>query len=460
MAGAPRQGLGLLADLYELTMAAGYLAAGKAQDIATFELSVRHLPANRSFLVAAGLEQAVEYLLGLSFSGDDIDYLRGLPVFEYTDPRFFQYLRALRFTGEMWALPEGTVVFGEEPLLRVTAPLPQAQIVETFLMATLSYQTMVATKAARLVEAAPGRSMVEFGTRRAHGPDAGLLAARASYIGGCAGTSNMLAGKRWGIPVYGTAAHSWIMAFVEEEEAFRRFLDVFREKTILLVDTYDPLEGARAAVRLGRPFRGVRLDSGDLLAQSVEVRRILDAGGYPEAIIMASGDLDEHKIAALVAQGARLDAFGVGTELVTSRDAPSLNAIYKMVEISRHGRVSYPAKFSEGKVTYPGKKQVFRFPRAGSCEYDVIACEQEDFPDSERLLEPVLREGQPVAPLPSLAEARERAARNLARLPAAVRRLHEPESYPVRRSAALEALLDKARKHSTHHKATKSTKFH
>ena len=445
MTGEPHDRPGLLTDLYELTMAAGYLAAGRADDVATFELSVRRLPANRSFLLAAGLEQAVEYLLGLAFSGQDIEYLRRLPVFEHIDPAFFEYLREMRFTGDLWAVPEGAAIFGEEPLLRVTAPLAQAQIVETCLMATLTYQTMVATKAARLVESAPGRTIVEFGARRAHGPEAGVLAARASYIGGCAGSSNVLAGKRWGIPVYGTAAHSWVMAFAQEEEAFRRFLDVFHEKAILLVDTYDPLEGTRTAVRLGRPFHGVRLDSGDLLAQSREVRRILLEAGHGDAIIMASGDLNEHKIAALLGKGAELDAFGVGTELVTSRDAPSLNAIYKMVEMSRDGCVSYPAKFSEGKITYPGKKQVFRFPHAGEYEYDIVACEQEQFPGGQALLEPVLRAGRLAAPLPSLAEARERAAHDLGRLPAAVRRLREPRAYPVRRSAALEALLEQAR---------------
>ncbi len=436
-----RSRLGLLTDLYELTMAAGYLAAGKGQEIATFELSVRRLPANRSFLLVAGLEQAVEYLLGLSFNGEEIDYLRGLPAFQYTDPAFFDYLRQFCFTGEVWAMPEGTVAFAEEPLLRVTAPIPQAQIVETYLMATLSYQTLVATKAARVVEAAGGRMVVEFGTRRAHGPEAGLTAARASYIAGCAGTSNVLAGQRWGIPVYGTAAHSWIMAFPEEREAFRCFLDVFREKTILLVDTYDPEEATRTAVRLGRPFRGVRLDSGDLAAQSKAVRQILDAGGHRDAIIMASGDLDERKIAALLADRAPLDAFGVGTELVTSRDAPALNAIYKLVEIERSGAAEYPAKFSEGKITYPGKKQVFRFLRDGLYHHDVVACESEAFAGGEPLLAPVLRAGRLAAPLPSLQESCERARHSLRLLPEAYRRLTGPEEYPVSRSEALEALL-------------------
>jgi len=255
----------------------------------------------------------------------------------------------------------------------------------------------------------------------------------------------VLAGKRWNIPVYGTAAHSWIMAFDDEEEAFRRFLDVFREKAILLVDTYDPLEGTRAAVRLGRRFRGVRLDSGDLLAQSLAVRKILDEAGYPDAIIMASGDLNEEKITKLVGAGARLDAFGVGTELVTSADAPVLNAVYKLVEIERAGAVHYPAKFSEGKVTYPGRKQVFRFASAGQYQRDLLGCAGESLRDAEALLEPVLRGGRLVKPLPRLGEARQRAARDLAALPSACRRLSDPEPYPVERSAALEALLQEAR---------------
>jgi len=437
--------LGLLTDLYELTMAAGYLAAGKAEQIASFELYIRSLPANRSFLIAAGLEQGVEYLLGLAFSGDDIDYLRKLPVFAGCGAEFFDYLRALRFTGDLHAVPEGTVVFAEEPLLRVSAPLPMAQIVETYLIAIIAYQTMVATKAARLVEAAAGRMVVEFGTRRAHGPQAGTTAARAAYIGGCAGTSNVLAGKRWGIPVYGTAAHSWVMAFDDEGEAFRRFIDVFGEQSILLIDTYDPIEGARIAARLPEKFRGVRLDSGDLLAQSLEVRRILDESGHRDAIVMASGDLNELKIRALIDAGARIDAFGVGTGLVTSLDAPYLNAVYKMVGIERDGEAYYPAKLSVGKVTYPGKKQIFRFSSAGSYERDLLACEGESYPGAETLVDPVIKQGRLVAPLPSAAEARATAAGSLCALPPACRRLDDPADYPVTHSAALQRLLEQAR---------------
>ncbi len=440
-----RERLGLLTDLYELTMAAGYLAASKAEQIASFELYIRRLPPNRSFLVAAGLEQAVDYLLGFGFSGADVDYLRTLPIFENVKPEFFDYLRALRFTGDLHAVPEGTVVFAEEPLLRVTAPLPLAQVVETYLTSTIAYQTMVATKAARIVEAAAGRIVVEFGTRRAHGPEAGTTASRASYIGGCAGTSNVLAGKRWGIPVFGTAAHSWVMAFDDEAESFRRFVSVFGEKSILLIDTYDPIEGARTAAALPQHFRGVRLDSGDLLEQSFEVRRILDESSHGDAIIMASGDLNEQKICALIERGARIDAFGVGTGLVTSVDAPYLNAVYKMVEIERENDIYYPAKLSVGKVTWPGKKQIFRFSRDGRFERDLMACEGESYADAQPLLHPIVKGGKLIGTLPSAAQARATAAQSLQALRADCRKLKDPADYPVARSPQLEQLLEKAR---------------
>ena len=271
--------LGLLTDLYELTMAAAYFDSGRSEDVATFELSIRSLPPQRSFLLSAGLQQAVEYLQGLSFQSDEIDFLRKHPALEGASPAFYDFLAQLRFTGTLWAVPEGTVLFAEEPLLRVTAPIVEAQIAETYLLAMLTYQTTVASKTARIVQAAAGRGVVEFGTRRAHGPQAGLLAARASYIGGCMGTSNTLAGFELGIPIYGTTAHSWTMSFEEEEESFRRFAEIYGPNTVLLIDTYDPVEGVRKALHLGLPFRGVRLDSGDFLENSRAVRKILDAGG-------------------------------------------------------------------------------------------------------------------------------------------------------------------------------------
>ncbi|MBI3694670.1 MAG: nicotinate phosphoribosyltransferase, partial [Acidobacteria bacterium] len=303
---------GLLTDLYELTMAAGYFQSGKTAERAVFELSVRRLPANRSYILIAGIEQALEYLLNLSFTADEIAYIRRLPAFSRTPGEFFDYLREFRFTGDVWAVEEGTPLFPDEPVLRVSAPLIEAQIPETYLLATVTFQTLIATKASRMVEAAQGRPIVEFGTRRAHTPQAGALGARAAYIGGCAGTSNVEAGHRFGIPVFGTAAHSWTLAYDSEPEAFARLHDLLGERAIYLVDTYDVGQGLRNAVAAGRPFWGIRLDSGDFLAESRLARRILDGAGFPQARIMASGDLNEYRIAALVSGGAPIDWFGVG----------------------------------------------------------------------------------------------------------------------------------------------------
>ena len=437
---------GLLTDLYELTMSAAYWANDKADDIATFELSVRSLPPQRSFLLAAGLEQALDYFQHLSFSDAEIDYLRKHPSFETVPPAFFEYLSRLRFTGAIWAVPEGTIIFAEEPLLRVTAPIIEAQIAETYLLAMLTYQTSVATKAARMVQAANGRGVVEFGSRRAHGAQAGLLAARASYIAGCLGTSNVLAGYEMGIPIFGTTAHSWTMSFEDEEESVRRFANLYGDKAVLLVDTYDSIEGVKKALRLGLPFKGVRLDSGNFLENSRQVRKLLDAAGRKDALILASGDLNEYVIQKLAEQNAPVNLFGVGTDLVTSRDAPALSGIYKIVEIESAGQVRFTAKFSESKISYPGKKQIFRFSdRDGNHTRDVLGLAGENFPGAESLLEPVMENGKLVQPLASLDQIRERAARNLALLPEKFRRLEGSDPYPVSKSDALESLLETLR---------------
>ncbi len=433
---------GLLTDLYELTMAAGYVQAGKSDETATFELFIRHLPPRRSFAIAAGLPQVVEYLLSVRFTEEEIQYLRSLPQFARVPEEFFRMLREFRFTGDLYAAPEGTPVFPGEPVLTVRAPIVEAQIAETYLLATIGYQTLVATKAARIVETARGRAVVEFGTRRAHSPQAGVLAARAAYIGGCVGTSNTLAGMRFGVPVYGTAAHSWVQSFADELEAFRQLQRLLGPATIYLIDTYDTLEGARKAASLGPPLWGVRLDSGDLLELSRQVRAILDEAGLREARIMASGDLNEYKIRELVEAGAPIDAFGVGTELATSADAPTLGAVYKLVELESQGRRRYTAKLSEDKVTLPGAKQVFRF-----ADHDRIACASEPTPaGAEALLRPVIRQGQLVAPLPDATAARAHAAESLARLPEGVRRLQDPEPYRVEYSEALLELFEQARR--------------
>src|SRR5579863_3250810 len=297
---------GLLADLYELTMAAGYLET-RFEARATFELFVRSLPPKRNFLIAAGLEQALEFLETLRFSPEDIAYLRKHPAFARISANFFEYLAGFRFTGDVWAMPEGTVCFPGEPLLRVTAPIAEAQIVETALLATMSFQTMIASKAARVVKAAAGRPVVEFGTRRAHGTESGVLAARAAYIGGCLGTSNVRAGQLFGIPTYGTQAHSWIMAHDKEEEAFAQFMDLFPQHSVLLLDTYDVHAALEKIIAMGRKPRGVRLDSGDLAADSIWVRQRLDETRWGDVEIFMSGELDEERISSLLEAGARVD---------------------------------------------------------------------------------------------------------------------------------------------------------
>ena len=408
----------ILTDLYQLTMAAGYWQSGKAGEIATFELFVRRLPPYRNFLVAAGLAQAVEYLLDLRFTDQEIAYLRNLPQFRHVGDGFFEMLSGFRFTGDVFAVPEGTPVFAGEPILTVRAPLLEAQIPETYLLAMVGFQSLIATKAARMVEAAAGRAVVEFGTRRAHGPEAGVLAGRAAFVGGCTGTSNTLAGMKYGIPVFGTAAHSWVQSFPTEAEAFTRLYHLLGPATTYLIDTYDTLEGARRATQVGKPFWGVRLDSGDLAGQAKAVRGILDSAGYPDAKIMATGDLNEYRIAELLAAGAPIDAFGVGTELATSADAPSHGAVYKLVEIGVGVEKRATAKTSAEKTTLPGAKQIFRY-----ADYDVLGLSDECRMGCEALLRPVVLHGEPIGPQPTIVESREYARRCLAALPDEVRAL-------------------------------------
>lgn len=432
----------LLTDLYELTMAAGYFKH-KAGTHATFELFVRSLPPERRFLLAGGLESALDYLENLHFSEEEIEFLRREPAFRNIPETFFDYLRAFHFTGDICAFPEGTVVFAEEPLVQVTAPIIEAQIIETYLLSVINFETLVASKAARAVYAAEGRGVLEFGTRRAQGPEAGVRAARAAYLGGCVATSNALAGFLYGIPLAGTSAHSWTQAFSTERESFKALLDSFPETAMLLIDTYDSFEGARLAASLGRKITGVRLDSGELLEQSRRVRKILDGHGLQETKIVASGDLNEDKIAQLVAQGAPIDFFGVGTELATSRDVPALNVVYKLVEIEENGQVEYKTKLSEHKAYAPGRKQVFRFLRNGRYHHDLIGRADEIYTGAESLLEPVMRQGKRIAAPLTVAALRARAQANLARLPEEYKALHGEASYPVQKSAALEQLHQK-----------------
>lgn len=408
-------------------MAAGYFAAGKHQDIATFEMFVRRLPAGRKCLIAAGLAQAVDYLESLRFGPDEIAWLRSLPQLAGAPAEFWPYLAGFRFTGNVFAMPEGTPALANEPLLIVRAPLIEAQIVETFLLSTIGFQTMIASKAVRVVEAAAGRTVVEFGTRRAHSPEAGLYAARASYIGGCDGTSNTLAGRRFGIPVFGTAAHSWVLSFEQERDAFVQLQSLLGERCVHLIDTYDTIDGARQAASLGRPLWGVRLDSGDLVALSKAVRAILDQAGLTKAKIMATNELDEDRIRALLAAGAPIDSFGVGTSLATSSDAPSIGIVYKLVEVESGGRRRRPAKLSTDKRTFGGAKQVFRYD-----DCDVVGLSSECNPrpgrETRALLLPVMANGQRLYELPSVAEARDRARRELPLVPSVVSMSEELEA--------------------------------
>ncbi len=444
--------LGLLTDLYQLTMAAGYFEARRTEDRATFELFVRNLPRQRNFIVAAGLAQAVEYLQDLRFTAEEIDYLRGLPQFQRASPAFFEMLAGLRFTGDVFAVAEGTPMFAGEPLLTVRAPLIEAQLAETYLLATIGFQSLIATKAARMARAALGREVVEFGTRRAHSPAAGVLAGRAAYIGGCTGTSNAEAGFRYGVPVFGTAAHSWVMSFATERESFEQLQRLLGESTVYLIDSYDTLEGARRAASLGKPLWGVRLDSGNLVELAPAVRAILDQAGLPDAKIMATGDLNEYKIHELIAAGAPIDVFGVGTELATSADAPALGVVYKMVEMqSPSGDPRYTIKLSEDKATLPGAKQVFRYS-----DHDLLARSSEcpACPGSlitpgaevEALLQPVILGGRVLEALPSAAEARAHAAASLAKLPSPCHSLFETHGWRVELSSELEALHERVKR--------------
>jgi nicotinate phosphoribosyltransferase len=435
----------LLTDLYELTMSAAYFE-DHFEATASFEVFIRALPPQRSYLIAAGLQQALDFLEDVRFEPEDVEYVRRHPVFSHISGDFFKRLEDFRFTGEVWAMPEGTPIFAEEPFLRVTAPIIEAQIVETFLLSSLTFQTMIASKAARVVEAADGRGVVEFGSRRAHGPEAGVLAARAAFIAGCSGTSNVEAGRRFGIPTFGTQAHSFVMAHRDEEESFRNFQRLFPEHGVLLVDTYDSLAAIDKIIGAGLRPPAIRLDSGDFVELSREARRRLDQAGLTETRIFVSGDLDEFVIADLLAQGAKIDSFGVGTALATSKDAPTLSGVYKLVDVDFGEGPLGRAKLSNEKSTYPCRKQVFRkVGPDGSYAGDIVARENDSHPNCEPLLTCVMREGKRTAAHPGVNEIQLNARTALSRLPAAYRRLKSPERYPVHFSDDLQNRLAEIR---------------
>ncbi len=438
----------MLTDLYELTMAASYLKH-RPRDEATFDLFVRTLPAPRSYLVFAGLEQALFYLSHLRFSPESLRYLKSTRLLP---DAFLTYLKTFRFRGEVWAMPEGTVFFPGEPVMRVSGNIIEAQIVETFLLNAVNLQSVIATKASRVVDAAQGRAVVEFGLRRTQGADAGLKVARAAYLAGCAGTSNVLAGELYGAPIFGTMAHSYVQSYATEVDAFRAFADTFPRGTTLLIDTYENERGARHAAivakelaRRGYHLGGVRLDSGDLVAISRRVRKILDRAGLPQVEIFASGNLSEYRIAELLKARAPIDAFGVGTEMSVSSDAPSLDVVYKMSEVVRDGRRYPTLKLSTRKLTYPGRKQVYRVLRAGRGPSDTLGLQGERLP-GRSLLRPIMRGGRLLRPLPSLEEIRRHAARQRALLPARWRRVEAVTPPAVRISPRLQQAVRECRR--------------
>jgi nicotinate phosphoribosyltransferase len=460
-----RPSLALLTDLYQLTMAQAYWVSGTSAKEAVFHLSYRRNPFGGGFAVACGLARALDYLTGFRVTAEDVDYLHGLvgddgrPLF---DGALLRALEGLRIECDVDAVPEGTVVFPHEPLVRVRGPILQAQILETPLLNALNFETLIATKAARVCHAARGDAVIDFGLRRAQGVDGGLSASRAAFVGGCVATSNVLAGRLFGIPVRGTHAHSWVMAFDSELEAFEAYARAQPNNCTLLVDTYDTLEGVRRAVEVGRRLReqghelaGVRLDSGDLAYLSVEARRILDEAGFRKTVIVASNELDEHVIASLKEQGARIDVWGVGTRLATGGDEGALGGVYKLGAVRAPGqRWQHRVKLSEqaAKTSNPGVQQVRRFEGPGGFVADVIFDEEMGLPaepvavdpldptrrkhlsagtPAEDLLVPVMRCGRAVYSPPAAREARERARAQMARLHAGIKRFVNPHQYPV-----------------------------
>lgn len=430
----------LLTDLYQLTMAQSYFRSKKFET-ATFSLFIRSYPPNRGYFVSAGLPDVLNFLQDFSFDPEALGYLRSTGLF--TDD-FLDFLRALHFTGEVWAIPEGRLFFKDEPILEVTAPIIEAQIVETFIINQINLQTLIATKAARCVHGAQGRTVVDFSLRRTHGIDAGLKVARSSYLAGFAGTSNVLAGKRYGIPIVGTMAHSFVSSFEHEIDAFRSFVQSFPNNSTLLIDTYDTLAGARKAVEVAREMasrgqwlRGVRIDSGDLVFLGREVRRILDEAGLSEVKIVASGGLDEYDLEDLSEANAPYDSYGVGTKMGVSGDAPWFDIAYKLVE--HNGRPVL--KLSTGKVSWPGKKQVFRYlgPQ-GRPQKDMIGLRDENLPGAETLLKKVMENGKAMGPHPSLNEIRERYLEEFKRLEEPAKAIRNPAPYPVELTPRLQQL--------------------
>jgi nicotinate phosphoribosyltransferase len=429
----------LSTDLYELNMIQAYLDKGEDKE-AVFEFFVRRLPTRRGFLLAAGLDDVLDYLETLRFSAAEIDWLKSTGRFR---DNLLDYLKNFRFTGDVHAIPEGSVCFTNEPLIRITAPLPQAQLVESRLINILHFQTLIASKAARMVLAAPGKILSDFGLRTAHGAEAGLYSARASYLAGFAGAANVLAGERYGVPIVGTMAHSFVQVHDDEMTAFENFARARPQGVILLIDTYDTEQGARKVVKLaprlaadGIAIRGVRIDSGDLTAMARKVRGILDDGGLRDVVILVSGGINEDVLQTMMKEKAPIDGFGIGVNLAASVDVPALDCAYKLQEYAGKPK----RKLSEGKATWPGRKQVWRaYSADGRMRGDILSLENDKQP-GEALIVPVMRAGKRIAPEPTLAQIRDRAAADLKRLPGPLARLESGFDYPVTVADALTAL--------------------
>ncbi len=429
----------LLTDLYELTMAQSYFHEDHNEQ-ATFSLFIRKYPPDRGFFVSCGLEDVLRYLEGFRFTSQAIDRLHRTGIFS---DYFLEYLKGLRFTGEVRAISEGRLFFCDEPVLEVTAPIIEAQLVETFIINQINLQCLIASKAARCVHAARGRKAVDFSLRRTQGIDAGMKVAKASYIAGFNATSNVLAGVTYGIPLSGTMAHSYISSYEHEIDAFRSFAKSFPERSILLIETYDAVTGAHKAVEVaremaarGQRLQGVRIDSGDLLTLGREVRRILDDAGFHDVQIVGSGGLDEFDIEELSRENAPYDAYGVGTRMGVSGDAPWTDMAYKLVHYGERPVL----KLSSGKISLPDAKQVFRFTEAGYLHHDVIARHDEHMDGAEPLLKPAMVDGRITAPLPALSEIRERFQEEFGQLDEKYKAVHEPDVFPVHLSPGLQAL--------------------
>ncbi len=442
----------LRTDLYQLTMMQAYWKSGHNPE-ATFDYFVRKIPFG-SYLITAGLAYVLDYIENLHFEDTDLEYLKT----QGFDDEFLDFLRDFRFTGDILAMPEGSIAFPLEPIIRATAPIIEAQLVETFILNKMNFSTLIATKASRVVYAAKGRAIAEFGLRRAQG-DGHLEATRATYIGGCASTSNVLAGKKLGIPISGTMAHSFVTSFDHEIDSFRAYAKAFPKKCFLLIDTYNSIEGAKKAVIVGKELEkkgekllGVRLDSGDLSELSKQVRRVLDGAGLFYVKIVASGDLNEWKIDELVRKGAKIDMFGVGTELITGRPTPALDGIYKLSDVMEHGRHIPKMKLSEEtvKATLPGKKRVWRIVENGKFKKDVISLDDEVIDNAEPLLEHLVKNGKIVCNRPSLEDIRQSAAENFGKLPDMYKKLECAPVYPVEFSQGLidlrETIVEKIRR--------------